>query len=48
MLKGVNKVQNMKQINTTDGSAHGEQEYMHNDEMSTVTHGPRMREPTGA
>jgi hypothetical protein len=38
----------MKQINTTCGSAHGEREYMRNDEMSTVTHGPRMREPTGA
>jgi hypothetical protein len=38
----------MKQINTTRGSAHGEREYMRNDEMSTVTHGPRMREPTGA
>jgi uncharacterized Zn-binding protein involved in type VI secretion len=33
----------MKQINTTCGSAHGEREYMRNDEMSTVTHGPGMR-----
>jgi hypothetical protein len=38
----------MKQINTTHGSAHGEREYMCNNEMSTGTHGPRMREPTGA
>jgi hypothetical protein len=38
----------MKQINTTCGSAHGEREYMCNNEMSMVTHGPRMRELTGA
>jgi hypothetical protein len=38
----------MKQISTTRRSVHGEQEYMRNDEMSTETHGPRMREPTGA
>jgi hypothetical protein len=38
----------VKQINTTDGSAHEEREYMCNDEMSTGAHGPGRREPTGA
>jgi hypothetical protein len=42
------QVRNVKQINTTDGSTHGEWEYMHNDEMSMGTHGPRMRESMGA
>jgi hypothetical protein len=42
------RVRNVKQINTTHGGAHGEREYMRNDEMSMGIHGPRMREPTGA
>jgi hypothetical protein len=42
----VYRVRNVKQINTTDGSAQRKREYMCNDEMSTGAHGSERREPS--